>query len=275
MLYSLVQKSAIFINNSLIQTMMAEEKESKKPIINKKAPLIKKKKLWFQILGAEIFGRAVIGETLVEDSKHLAGKTIQLSLMSLTGDMKKQNINIKFVVEKIVDGKGLSRIVAYELAPTSIKRMVRRGRMRVDASFVCQTKDCVKLRVKPFLLTTYETKRSIIAAVRKQVIAFMATYIAKQDYDAVFKDVVSGKLQAYVREAVRYIYPIRTSEMRMLTVVKDTVPVTALPNPNIDVEKVIEAAAGARQQRQQYRKPLAREEAPAEQAHVRQAAAVQ
>ena len=39
-----------------------------------------------------------------------------------------------------------AQVISYEIAPSSIKRMVRRGRMRVDASIVVQTKDGVKKR---------------------------------------------------------------------------------------------------------------------------------
>ncbi len=228
---------------------MADEKESKKPIVKKKALLSKKKKFWFQIVAPDIFGKAVIGETIIEDSKQLVGKCIQLSLMSLMGDMKKQNINVTFRVDKVLDGKGQTQLIAYDVTPSSIKRLVRRGRMRVDASFVCQSKDGVKVRVKPFLLTAHETNKSILSSLRKYASAFIATYVSLYDYDAIFKDIVSGKLQVAVRQAVHTIYPIRSSEIRMFHTVKDSVAVTALPNSNINVEKIIEAASQARQAR--------------------------
>ncbi len=234
---------------------MTDEKEAKKLLIKKKTLLVKKKKIWFQILAPEIFGRAVIGETLVEDSKQIVGKTIQLSLMSLSGDMKKQNINITFRIDNVFEGKGQTQFVRYEFSSTSIKRLVRRGRMRVDASFVCQTKDGHKIRIKPFLLTAYETNKSIVSAVRKYASAFIATYVAAHDYASVFKDIVSGRLQGAVREAVRPIYPIRTSEIRMLHLEKESTPVTLQPNPNINVEKILEAASQARQSRRPVPSP--------------------
>ncbi|MEK6867254.1 MAG: hypothetical protein AABX98_00385 [Nanoarchaeota archaeon] len=228
---------------------MADEKESKKPLVKKKALLSKKKKSWFQILAPDIFGKAVIGETIIEDSKQLMGKCIELSLMSLTGDMKKQNVSVTFRVDKVLEGKGHTQLISYDLSPASIKRLVRRGRMRVDASFVCQTKDGVKIRVKPFLLTAHETNKSILSSLRKYASAFIATYVSLYDYDVIFKDIVSGKLQAGVRQAVHTIYPIRSSEIRILHLLKDSIAVTALPNPNINVEKILEAASQARQTR--------------------------
>lgn len=213
-----------------------ETKETKKPIVKKKIPLTKKKKLWFQIAAPAIFGNAIIGESVVEDVKCLIGKKLHLSLMTLTGDMKKQHISITFNVDKIANNIGQTIPVGYQVAPASIKRLVRRGRNRVDDSFVCQTKDGVRVCVKPFLLTAFETHNSTIADIRRMVVAYIATYASKYDYNIFFKDIVSGKLQGRIRDAVSHIYPIRISEIRMLQVVKDTVGITALPVPNINIE---------------------------------------
>lgn len=218
---------------------MAEEKEAKKLLIKKKAPLVKKKKLWLQILAPDIFGKAVIGESLVEDAKGLLGKKLHLSLMTLTGDMKKQHMSVSFVVDKIADNKGMTKIMGYEIAPASIRRQVRRGRNRVDASFVCQTKDGVKVRVKPFLLTAFETHRSKVSVIRRLIISYIATYAATYDFDVFFRDIISGKLQSRVREAVQNVYPIRSSEIRMLQVVKESTPVTALPQANLNLEQPV------------------------------------
>ena len=242
---------------------MADEKESKKPIVKKKAPISKKKKAWFQIVAPEVFGRAVIGETLVEDAKQTMGKTIGLSLMSLTGDMKKQHITVTFAVDNVAEGKGQTKAVAYDIAPASIKRLVRRGRERVDASFICETKDGVKLAIKPFLLTAYETNRSTLTAIRKYAIAFIATYVSQNDYDTVFKDAVTGKLQAGVREAVRHVYPIRASEIRMMHITKPTAKVTALPHPSINVEQIMQGS-----QNRGARRPPVRSEAPQQSAEA-------
>ncbi len=239
---------------------MAEEKESKKPIIKKKALLSKKKKLWFQILAPDIFGKALIGETLIEESKNMVGKTIQLSLMNLTGDMKKQNVNITFRVNSVTEGKGQCTVISYDIAPASIKRLVRRGRMRIDASFVCQTKDGVKVRVKPFLLTAYETKRSILSSIRRYAIAFIATYFSKYDYNSILKDVISGRLQSGVREAVHTIYPIKISEIRVLNMEKETTAVTAQPHPTMDVEAIMQKGSQKRGPRPRQRTEEPRQE---------------
>lgn len=258
----------MFKNNLFFQRLMAEQKEgkeSKKPVVKKKAPLTKKKKVWMQLIAPPLFGRAVLGETVVEEPKKMIGKTIELSLMSLTGDMKKQNVYVTFAVQDIVDGKGQTQIVRYDVSPSSIKRVVRRGRGRVDASFICQTKDGKKIQIKPFFLTTHETKRSILTSLRKYATGCIATYCAAYDYETIMKDIISGKLQSGLRTALHKIYPIKTSEIRMLHLAKDITQPTILPVPNFDVENIMKPRQYA-PRRQQTEAPVqqTRKEAAAE-----------
>ena len=53
-----------------------------------------KKKTWVKIHAPKIFNEQIIGETLVADSSLTIGKPITVNLMNLTGDIKKQQINI-------------------------------------------------------------------------------------------------------------------------------------------------------------------------------------
>ncbi len=241
---------------------MAEQKEgkdSKKPLVKKKAPLTKKKKVWVQLLAPALFGKASLGETVVEEPKKVIGKTIELSLMSLTGDMKKQNVSVTFAVQDVADGMGQTQIVGYDVSPSSIKRVVRKGRGRLDASFICQTKDGKKIIIKPFFLTSHEIKRSILTSLRKYATACIATYCALYDYETVMKDVISGKLQSGLRTALHKIYPIKTSEIRMLHLEKDSATPTAFPIQNFDVETIMKP-------RQYVPKHQQRSEAPMQQA---------
>jgi small subunit ribosomal protein S3Ae len=210
----------------------------------KKAPALaaKKKKSWYSIHAPDLFGRAVIGETLVEESAALLGKHIELRLMTLTGDMKKQNTTIAFVVDQIAENKGATRVVGYHVLPGSMKRMMRRGRTRVDASFVCVCKDGMKVRLKPFILTVFATNRSTATRLRNVVSAFLATYVAAHDFNTLVKDIVSGKLQMYVTFVARKVYPVFTAGIRALEVQKETVKVTIAPQQNLDVAALMNAA---------------------------------
>lgn len=205
----------------------------------------KKKKSWYAIHAPDLFGRALIGETLVEDPSALVGKHIALSLMTLTGDMKKQSTTISFAVDQIAENKGVTRVVGYHVMPSSMKRMMRRGRTRVDASFVCACKDGMKVRLKPFVLTVYETNRSTATRLRNVVSVFIATYVAAHDYNTLMKDLVSGKLQMYITFVARKVYPVFTAGIRALEVQAETVKATIAPQQNLDIAALMNAAETA------------------------------
>jgi len=100
-----------------------------------------KKKTWFEIIAPKIFRNASLGETLVADKEQLIGKEITASLANITGDMKRQSTIIKFKITELKEDKAITDITGYSILLTHIKRMVRKGRERVDSSFVCTTKD--------------------------------------------------------------------------------------------------------------------------------------
>lgn len=223
-----------------------------------------KKKTWYQIHAPDLFGKAVIGETLVEDSSALLGKHIDLSLLILTGDMKKQNTLVSFVVDHIAENKGFTRIVGYHVMPSSMKRMMRRGRTRVDASFVCVCKDGVKVRLKPFIMTAYATNRSTAAKLRNVVSVFLATYAATQEYNTLVKDIVSGKLSGYITFVGRKVYPVFTAGIRTLEVQKETVKVTIAPQADLDVVALLKAAEAAPKARMRPARAQSEQQAPQE-----------
>ncbi|PIN79901.1 hypothetical protein COV16_01835 [Candidatus Woesearchaeota archaeon CG10_big_fil_rev_8_21_14_0_10_34_8] len=231
----------------------ASAKAARQKRLVKKTSLTKKKKTWHSIVAPDIFGKAQIGESLIDEPSILMGKTVQLSLMTLTGDMKKQNITIKFAVDNIKENRGHTRVLSYNIVPASIKRMVRRGRSRIDASIVCKSKDNVKIRIKPFILTLNLTNRATATRIRNHVVTFLATYITNKDYNTVFKEVVSGKLQMYMTYVARKVYLVKTCGIRTVEVVKDDINTTVVPQENLDIEKLIKAAETA--PRPKYPKP--------------------
>jgi small subunit ribosomal protein S3Ae len=175
-----------------------------------------KKKRWFQILAPRLFYEEVIGETFVEDCRLVIGKNITVNLMNLTGDPKRQNINIKFIVTSLQGDKAGTQVVGYEVVPSSIKRMVRRGRDRIDASYLFETADNHKVRIKPFLLTKSSTKGGAMRTLQKEMYDFLLTTIKKLDYSTLVKDIVSYKLQNSLREKLSKIYPLSACGIRVM-----------------------------------------------------------
>jgi small subunit ribosomal protein S3Ae len=116
-----------------------------------------KQKKWYKVLAPAYFGSQLLGETVAMEDDAVVGRTVTTSLMNVTGDVKKQNVIATFEVMKVNAGNGETRLKKLEIAPPSVRRMIRKGKDRVDVSLVCATKDNVIFRIKPFHVTRGKT----------------------------------------------------------------------------------------------------------------------
>lgn len=173
-----------------------------------------KKKQWYSILAPKQFENAVIGETLVYEPMAMMGKTLTHSLMNLTNDMKRQNVNINFKVVEIEGDKAKTSIIGYQIIPSSVKRFVRRASEKMDISFTCETADNVFLRLNPLVITKSDIKGSVAAKMRGSTVNFLVKAIKKMTYDEFINDLISHKIQSSMRETLNKIYPLRVCEIR-------------------------------------------------------------
>ncbi|MFC1728128.1 hypothetical protein ACFLZ7_01525 [Nanoarchaeota archaeon] len=179
-----------------------------------------KKKRWFKILASPHFNSRQIGETLAEEPQSLMGRPVSVSMMHLTGEMKRQNITIAFEVTNVRDENAITEIRKYKLNPASIKRFVRKGKDRLDMSFVCETEDGKSVIIKPFLLTLKKTGGAHQTSLRKAAIAAIKERVSKTKYADLFREVITNRLQREVRSKLSKIYPLKTCEIRVLELKK-------------------------------------------------------
>ncbi|MFH0867733.1 MAG: hypothetical protein V1831_00295 [Candidatus Woesearchaeota archaeon] len=177
------------------------------------------KKEWYPILAPKIFHNAVLGETCVYEPNDMIGKSITQNLMSLTNDVKRQNINIDFEINSVQNNKAFTNIAGYHMVQSSIKRLVRRNIEKIDMSFSCKTLDNKHLRVKPLLITRSATTGSVAAKIRKNALDFLVKYISSVSYDNLINDMVSYKLQMALKKVLSIVYPLRVCEIRSMEVV--------------------------------------------------------
>jgi len=175
-----------------------------------------RKKRYFSILAPNIFQERELGNAMAYESASLKGRAIETNLMVLTGNVKKQDINITFKVVSVKGDTAFTFIDKYEVSPAAIKRKVRRGRDRLDESFQCVTKDNRIVRIKPLIITGVKTSRSVKAALRKETIQFIINSIRRVDYDTLILDILNEKLQRETANRIRQILPIRFVDIRVL-----------------------------------------------------------
>jgi|SRR3989344_2432838 len=177
---------------------------------------IKSKKKWYEILATKHFSNIPLGETVANEDKNLIGRIIGVNLGSLTKDPKLQNINIKFRVNEVKEGKAYTEFNGYELASNYLKRIIRGGRSRVDDSFLTATKDDVKIKIKPMILTKYKTQRGVLTEIKKLIRKEFLEYIKKDTYDKLISDLISKTFHREIRSKLNKIYPISLFEIRVM-----------------------------------------------------------
>lgn len=177
-----------------------------------------KKKKWFTIYAPEILKKIVIGETPANDASYLNKRTIKLSLMAITSDPKHQNFDIILEIDKITGLSASTRIKKYEMSASAIKRFVKRGRDRIDDSFVIDTKDGIKIRIKPLLITKENTTGSIIKKLRKYTKDLVIKQVRSSTYDVLMQDIISGKFTKQIKSSLNKIYPLKSFEIRAIQV---------------------------------------------------------
>lgn len=183
-----------------------------------------KKKRWVQILAPVLFRNELIGEIPTSEPKSLIGRTVTVNLMTLTRDMKKQNTSIKLVITNIKGEKTITEFYGYYLNPTSIKRLVRRGKEKIDISSICKTSDNKKIRIMPLIIPFTKVKSSVAAAFRKSAIDYLTSYAAKTTFENMIKDLLTSKLQRELKGVLKKIYPIRILEIAKLHIETEKKP---------------------------------------------------
>lgn len=179
-----------------------------------------KKKQWYEIIAPKIFRNDSLGESLVADKSHLIGKEITASLANITGDMKRQSTIIKFKIIEVKESKAITEIIGYSILLTYIKRMVRKGRKKIDTSFNCVTKDNKVVKVKFVAITRLSAKNKVLTGLRKVGQEILTNTIKNISYSNLINDVISYKIQRSLKEQLKKIFPLKICEIRHISLIK-------------------------------------------------------
>ena len=194
---------------------MADKKTTKK--------IIKKKKKWVKIMAPKAFKEAILGESPVFESENLIGRTIKVNLMSLLKDPRKQNLSVSFKVTKIEGDVARTEAVGYEVLPSMIKRLVKRRKQKVEDSFVCKTKDGKKIRVKPLVIANSKVTKTVTTSIRAKLKFIFGTVFEKTTLEDFLIDMILGKSLLKLKDQIKKIYPVKTLEIKKISVSKDSV----------------------------------------------------
>ncbi|HIH32091.1 TPA: hypothetical protein HA235_05275 [Candidatus Woesearchaeota archaeon] len=197
--------------------MVENNKQAAKNAAKSAADLKKqKKKKWCPIIAPDLFSNRVLGESLLDDASQLMNRTITVNMMQLLGDMKKQNINMMFKVVDVKEGKGLTEPMKFEVSQSSTRRLARREKDKLMDSFVVKTGDNKLIRIKTIMITNNATKGKVQTALIKNCRYACKELINATTFTNLFYDLVNGKFQKQVKDALHKTYPLRILEIRLV-----------------------------------------------------------
>jgi len=176
----------------------------------------KKRKRWLTILPTSHFKVKEIGESFVAEPSSLVGKTVTMNVMDLTRDPKKQNLKITFMIKEVKDNRAITEIKRYQMLPSSVRRLMHPGKSKIDDSFIAETKDNIKVRIKPVLITRSKTTRGVLSKLKHESEKFLRDNLKKVNYDELINNVLDSKIQVSLRNHVKKIYPLAGCHIRML-----------------------------------------------------------
>lgn len=178
------------------------------------------RKRWVPVAAPKDFNSQPIGETHVYDPREALGRHITVNLMTLTKNPKTQGINVSFVISGQHEGKLLTGLTGYRIMPSVVRRMVRRGKDKIEDSFTCSTSDKKKIRLKPLVVTRTKARGSTLTALRKELRSYLVRTAAKTPYEKFSNDVVAGRIQRGINETLSDLYPVVKCEIRWMKLVE-------------------------------------------------------
>ncbi len=172
------------------------------------------KKKWYSIV-SPMFKNAVIGETLGHD-QNLSNRKLDINLMSITNDPKSQNTKILFRINSVKDDKAIADVIGYGLTLSYVRRLIRNDANKIVDSFIYETKDNIKVVIKPFMITRNKTNKNVLSDIRKKTRAFLIEETKKYNYDDLMNLIINNTLQRSLREKIIKIYPLSSCEFRIV-----------------------------------------------------------
>ena len=183
----------------------------------------------YKILASSAFGFAEIGETFTSSPEHLKGRTVWVSLYSLTSDPTQQHIKLLFQIVRVEGSTAYTVFKGHDLARDYLRSLVRRGSSRVDGIFDVYTKDGCKLRVMVLAITLKRAQTSQERAIRKVMAQVVEAKAQQLNFDEFVQEMVLGKVASEVFNAARKIYPLRRVEVRKSKVLELAPQIVAPP----------------------------------------------
>ncbi len=180
-----------------------------------------KRKKWYTIIAPDMLNNRILGDIYLREPSAMKGRNLKVNLFNITGDIKKQNVNINFRIKDYIDGKGITEFIGYEVSSSTIRRWVRHDISRVDDSFVLKTKDDIFVRVKPLVITHTKAHNPVKTKIRMVSRSLLKSVINKNNLNDIFEQLISYRIQKNLKSNVATVHPVKTALIRVLDVTNE------------------------------------------------------
>lgn len=176
----------------------------------------KGKRKWYPIHAPALFDKQLIGETMVWETEAILGKPAKVNVMTLTGNPKKQNMDVFFEVVDVKEGVGHTKTLGIELQHNAARRLARRGRSKVADSFLAKTKTGDLVRVKPIIMTRSRADNEVQRAIRSKAKTVIRAFTAQYTIETLINEIVNNRMQRFVKDELLDVFPVRSADIRFL-----------------------------------------------------------
>jgi len=208
------------------------------------------KKAWYSIIAPKLFNEQIIGEIFVANPASAVGRMVPINLMNLLGDMRRQNTNMLFKIDRITENKLYTRVVGYEMLPSSIKRIVKRAKKKIDYCFSTVTEDGYQVKLKIVMITKNSTTALTLTDLRKSCKETLVRVLGKMPYGMLLEELVQYRMQLKLKKSLSRVYPLRACEIRSMRIekigkalVKPSVQKEPVPKAPVKEELAVQASA--------------------------------
>jgi ribosomal protein S3AE len=151
-----------------------------------------KKKQWFTFVSSKTFNKKPLAETPAEKPIQLIGRTIKVTLDTLTGQRTKRDFTVVFKNDS-VQGQTINTFVSkYYMSPGSLIRLLRRRNSKVSLVKKIPVKDGIAM-ITVIVITAKKAVQSQKTGVR-EVISNEIDSLKNMDFEDVVKETLFGNI---------------------------------------------------------------------------------
>lgn len=179
-------------------------------------------KAWYHIYAPEMFQSVLLGETLADEPQKLKGRVCEATVHDLTGDFSRMHIKLRFSISDVQGTNARTQFIGHELTSDYVRRLTRRKRSKIDASFAITTKDNYTIQIKPMAVAEKRIQSAQQTQIRSQMFSSLQANASEMTLNQFVSNLISGDLAKGLMSSVKSVYPIKKIEIRKTEVSKPT-----------------------------------------------------